>query len=54
MYGPGAGIEAGAVIPEETHPTFPVPADAAAERALRRDLVLLTAQLRPRRRARPR
>jgi hypothetical protein len=40
------------VIPDETSPTFPDPADADAERALRRDLVLLAAQRRLRRRDR--
>jgi hypothetical protein len=40
------------VTPDESTPTFPEVSDAAAERALRRDLVLLGAQRRMRRRGR--
>jgi hypothetical protein len=43
--------EAGLVNPDESSPTFPGPLDAD-ERALRRDLVLLTRQHRRRRRGR--
>ena len=39
------------MTPDESTPTFPDPVDPD-ERALRRDLLLLTAQRRPRRRGR--
>jgi hypothetical protein len=51
MYRPGTGPEAGTVSTDESSPTFPDPLDAD-ERALRRDLVLLTRQHRRRRRGR--
>ena len=48
MYRPGPRPEAVLMDPDETTPTFPGPLDPD-ERALRRDLVLLTRQHRRRR-----
>jgi hypothetical protein len=42
------------MTPHESTPTFPTIADRTAERALRRDLLLIEAQRRPRRRGRRR
>jgi hypothetical protein len=45
-------IEAVPVNTDQSSPTFPDPTEGDTERALRRDLVVLTAQRRARRRAR--
>jgi hypothetical protein len=51
MYRPPPGPEAVLMNPDGTSPTLPDPLDAD-ERALRRDLLLLTRQHRRRRRGR--
>jgi hypothetical protein len=52
MRRPGRWNEAVPVTPDESSPTFPEVSDTAADRALRRDLVLISTQRRMRHRGR--